>query len=198
MECVRIRRREHVPEAFAQANSCGDIPCNAGKFSCVKERVPCDAGDSARVEGRLICFAGMMRELSKRIEINPDNIAQNKNNMNSNLTPEKVLAESDAAIRVWKANAELKLKDVTFQTYDTTRSGLQAAQTQVAELENQLKTAANDRDKLMNDLNSMTIRLRTAARGYFGPDSTEYEELGGTRSSDRKKPVRKPVAAEAK
>jgi len=34
--------------------------------------------------------------------------------------------------------------------------------------------------------------ILVAAVSEFGDDSDEYEQLGGTRKSDRKKPVRKP------
>jgi len=30
------------------------------------------------------------------------------------------------------------------------------------------------------------VRTRKAIQGYFGPDSTQYAQVGGTRQSDRK------------
>jgi hypothetical protein len=39
------------------------------------------------------------------------------------------------------------------------------------------------------DLNQ---RILSAVRAIYGPDSSEYELVGGTRRSDRKKPVSKP------
>jgi len=41
-------------------------------------------------------------------------------------------------------------------------------------------------------LNDMCTIVLAAAVSEFGDDSDEYEQLGGTRKSDRKKPVRKP------
>jgi len=35
-------------------------------------------------------------------------------------------------------------------------------------------------------------RVRSSARGAFGADSDQYESVGGTRTSDRKRPTRKP------
>lgn len=43
-------------------------------------------------------------------------------------------------------------------------------------------------------LNDMCTIVLAAAVSEFGDDSDEYEQLGGTRKSDRKKPVRKPKA----
>jgi len=41
-------------------------------------------------------------------------------------------------------------------------------------------------------LNAMCTKVLSSAVGEFGEDTDEYEQLGGTRKSDRKKPVRKP------
>lgn len=73
---------------------------------------------------------------------------------------------------------------------------------------------SNDQDGYVGDvaaLNDMTIRLATrerllgelnqrylqAVKAHYGPDSSECAQVGGVRSSDRKKPVRpaKPKAA---
>jgi hypothetical protein len=39
---------------------------------------------------------------------------------------------------------------------------------------------------------TFVTRVRSSARGAFGGDSDEYASVGGTRTSDRKKPTRKP------
>lgn len=41
------------------------------------------------------------------------------------------------------------------------------------------------------DLNEFNGRILAAGAARFGPDSTEYEMLGGTRKSERKKPTKK-------
>lgn len=53
---------------------------------------------------------------------------------------------------------------------------------------------SNDIDAEENKLNEMCTKVLSVAVGQFGEDSDEYEQLGGTRKSDRKKPVRKPKA----
>jgi hypothetical protein len=42
-------------------------------------------------------------------------------------------------------------------------------------------------------LGEWVTRARSGFRAVYGPDSTQYEQAGGTRSSERKKPVRKAV-----
>jgi hypothetical protein len=107
--------------------------------------------------------------------------------MSLSIAPDKLLADADAMLRVWKANPELKLKEVGLEGYEQTRGQLQVAVGEVTELESRLSVTMMERDKLAEALNEMNTRLRSAGRGYFGPDSAEYEQLGGTRSSDRKR-----------
>jgi len=57
---------------------------------------------------------------------------------------------------------------------------------------NALRTEAmNLRDDAVARINDLTKRVRAAVKGAYGDDSTEYELVGGTRLSDRKRPVRK-------
>jgi hypothetical protein len=41
------------------------------------------------------------------------------------------------------------------------------------------------------ELNELNRRFLSAGEAHFGPDSSEYEMLGGTRKSERKRPTRK-------
>ena len=41
----------------------------------------------------------------------------------------------------------------------------------------------------------MNQRILAAVKAQFGPDSSEFELVGGVRRSDRKKPVRKAKTA---
>ena len=51
----------------------------------------------------------------------------------------------------------------------------------------------NDRDALAAELKDICVRVRAGMKGYFGADSSEYEQDGGTRASERKKPIRKSL-----
>ena len=55
-------------------------------------------------------------------------------------------------------------------------------------------------DSLQNDLDAGGVSLRdknkrmlAAVGAHYGTDSNEYERAGGTRSSERKRPTRKPT-----
>lgn len=52
------------------------------------------------------------------------------------------------------------------------------------DLQNQLQAAEN----ALQDKNK---RMLSAVEAQFGPDSTQYEQAGGTRLSERKRPARK-------
>lgn len=52
-------------------------------------------------------------------------------------------------------------------------------------------------DQLKNSLDEEEARLRektkrmlSATEAHYGPDSSEYEQVGGTRASERKKPAK--------
>jgi hypothetical protein len=69
-----------------------------------------------------------------------------------------------------------------------------ALETVVSELD-----AVNaDRTRLVNSkaeqagtLSDFIVQVRLAVKAVCGPDSSEYEMIGGTRASDRKKPKKK-------
>ena len=60
---------------------------------------------------------------------------------------------------------------------------------------NQLLAAAdgalNEFQAAEAELNELNRRFLSAGEAHYGPDSSEYEMLGGTRKSERKRPTRK-------
>jgi hypothetical protein len=65
-------------------------------------------------------------------------------------------------------------------------------------LKKQLATAVNDKDAAVKDLKARLVDVRAAVKGAYGADSNEYELVGGTRASERKKPGRKAATTAAK
>lgn len=49
----------------------------------------------------------------------------------------------------------------------------------------------NDLQREERELQTETARMLAGVGAHFGPDSSEYEQAGGTRTSERKRPVRK-------
>ena len=53
-----------------------------------------------------------------------------------------------------------------------------------------LDEQTNELDKREQRLSDFSQRITSAVRGVYGPDSNEFEQVGGVRRSDRKKPGR--------
>lgn len=49
----------------------------------------------------------------------------------------------------------------------------------------------NEKGDMAEDLSDQLVRTRSGIKGLYGNDSSEYEMVGGTRASERKKPKRK-------
>lgn len=51
----------------------------------------------------------------------------------------------------------------------------------------------NELEVIEKSLGDKNVRMLAATKAQYGPDSSEYEQVGGTRRSDRKRPAaRKP------
>jgi len=59
-----------------------------------------------------------------------------------------------------------------------------------------LDDETNQLDSLEQQLEDLNQRVLAAIKAQYGPDSSEFEQVGGTRRSDRKRPARaaKPPA----
>lgn len=106
----------------------------------------------------------------------------------------KVIAEAEALIAALRP-LESKLdfgKNLTLQAYiaktDATRGLLAAVNTLIAQLETARSVFATGE----NELGDMSRRMRKGVLVQFGSDSNEFESVGGVRTSDRKRPSRRP------
>ena len=52
----------------------------------------------------------------------------------------------------------------------------------------QLQNALDDNERSLRDKNA---RMLSATEAQYGPDSSQYEQAGGTRTSERKRPTKK-------
>jgi peptidoglycan hydrolase CwlO-like protein len=115
-----------------------------------------------------------------------------------------VLSDSNKVEKVWGKNPSLALGSdsdpknpkVSHVEYQKAISALTGLQGQIDDLRSQLDDLLNKRNDAAKSLSQLNTRALSAIRGIFGPDSSEYEAAGGTRASERKKPVRtaKPKA----
>ena len=110
-----------------------------------------------------------------------------------------VLSDAAKIEKVWVKNPSMtlgsdtdpsnpKVSHVEYQKAITTVEGYSSS---IEDLRSQLDELLNKRNDSAKVLSQLNTRGLSAIRGIFGPDSSEYELAGGTRASERKRPVRK-------
>src|SRR5258708_2400145 len=97
-----------------------------------------------------------------------------------------VLSEAEQLIRVWNANTDFTLGETTPATVQAMLTDLRHKQTLVDETRTVLTGQVDELDDKIADVNAVITRGRSGIRALFGPDSTQYNQLDGTRLSDRK------------
>ena len=115
--------------------------------------------------------------------------------MKTTTNPAEIIADAQKVVGVCKANVDFKLKDFTTESVEKDCSDLDKLVLLIATKEQEITPLRNQRDTLAARLKDFAVRGRSGLKGYFGADSTQYEQAGGTRTSERKKPVRKPKAS---
>lgn len=110
----------------------------------------------------------------------------------------RVIKEANSIAFVWRENPDFHLGNITLEEVHRTIERLTELDDQIRGLRIDLVGAINQRDDTARALNEIVVRARSGIRGFFGPDSTQYEQAGGTRSSERKPRKRKvqPAAEE--
>jgi len=109
-----------------------------------------------------------------------------------------VLNEANKVVDTWTANPDFKLGTVTLESFTQARTDLQSADLAVETKRTELSALMNNRDTRLAALTELVSRARAGFKAVYGPDSTQYEQAGGTRKSERASGLRraaKPVAA---
>jgi hypothetical protein len=111
--------------------------------------------------------------------------------MPSKYPVEVVLAASDQAVRVWTDNPTFTLGEVTLQSLQAKVATVRQKRDQLESLRMQVTSLTNELNEGVKDLASINTRAKSGVRATYGPNSTQYEQIGGVRQSERKKPTRK-------
>jgi len=104
---------------------------------------------------------------------------------------ETVLADGEQIERVWTENPTFSLGDITLAKLKTKITDLRAKRDEAETLRTQLTALANDLNAQTSELAGIVTRARSGFRAVYGPDSTQYEQAGGTRASERKRRSKK-------
>ncbi len=105
-----------------------------------------------------------------------------------------IITDSEQIARVWTDNPTFSLGEVTLSDLQSKITGLREKRDQTETLRTQLTALTNELNEQTNELASIITRARSGFRAFYGPGSTQYEQAGGTRASERKRPSsKKPV-----
>lgn len=74
---------------------------------------------------------------------------------------------------------------------ETRIAALEAKVSELDALNAERTQLVNEKGDIAEDLSDYIVQVRAVVKGLFGDDSSEYEMVGGTRSSERKKAKRK-------
>jgi hypothetical protein len=112
--------------------------------------------------------------------------------MRRKVTPQRVLANLENVISAWEANADFKMNDeITLAKLKAQRDKLTDCIVEVTSKRTELTGLTSDRDDCAAACAELVTRVRSSFRGFYGPNSKQYEQAGGTRTSARKKPARR-------
>jgi len=100
---------------------------------------------------------------------------------------DKLQAEADQLIRVWNANPIFSLGDVSLDTFQTLVNAFKDSRSDTQDLKTQLMTSVDETHGKAEQVAQVIMRARAGIRAYFGADSTQYEQIGGVRTSQRKR-----------
>jgi hypothetical protein len=107
--------------------------------------------------------------------------------MPSKYSPDTVLANSEQIARVWTENPTFTLGEVTLTILQSRITDLRQKRDRIETLRTQLTALNNEVTQQASELADINTRALSGYRAVYGPDSTQYEQAGGTRRSERKR-----------
>lgn len=109
--------------------------------------------------------------------------------------PPDTLGQAAAILTACKQiSPDMKAGAMTQEAFVYELEQTQSIQAQINGLELQLIDLRNKRDQRLTGIWETVKRVRAMIKGTYGDDSAEYEMIGGTRMSERKKAIRKQAA----
>jgi hypothetical protein len=110
--------------------------------------------------------------------------------MSKNITDNNLVSDAKSVLKFWEDHPEINLNETTAAQFRKAQSAFQKITDEIAHEEIELSAKMTERDQLAKSVRVSISRVRSGVRAYFGPDSKEYEQVGGTRSSTKKRRVR--------
>ena len=111
--------------------------------------------------------------------------------MPNRYTIESVLTECDKIVRVWTDNPTFALGEITLAGLQAEIAGAREKRERLEALRMQLTALNNDLNEAASRLAAKRTRALSGLRAVYGPNSTQYEQGGGTRQSEKRRTTRK-------
>ncbi len=103
----------------------------------------------------------------------------------------ETLTQARKVADIWKDNPNFTLENMRLEDYVPFFTATETLDKSCAQRETELDGLKANRDDQIRKLHDLVMRFRSGMRAYFGPDSPQYEQAGGTRTSSRKSTGRK-------
>jgi hypothetical protein len=101
-----------------------------------------------------------------------------------------VLSNNERLARVWTDNPTFALGEVTLPNLQTKMTGVREKRERLEALKMQVTALTNELTDDVNALAAIYTRGLSGLRATYGPNSTQYEQGGGTRTDARKRASR--------
>ena len=101
------------------------------------------------------------------------------------LNANDILEQAEQIARVWTENKDFTLGEVTLPKLQKMISDFRDKRGQIEDTRTRLTALTNESNELATALNQINTRAMSGYRAVYGPDSTQYEQAGGTRTSER-------------
>lgn len=111
--------------------------------------------------------------------------------MPSRYPADTVLSNCERIARVWVDNPTFTLGEVTLKSLQDKITGTRDKRERLEGLKMQVTALSNELGNDVNELAAIYTRALSGLRAVYGPNSTQYEQGGGTRADERKRPARK-------
>ncbi|MDT7603238.1 MAG: hypothetical protein QOF61_1235 [Acidobacteriota bacterium] len=102
-----------------------------------------------------------------------------------------VLTNSERIARVWAENPTFTLGEVTLKSLQDRIAAVREKRERLEGLKMQVTALSNELGEDVTVLAGICTRGLSGLRAVYGPNSTQYEQGGGTRTDERRRAARK-------
>ena len=96
------------------------------------------------------------------------------------------LTDAQRILDTWTANADFSMGDINLKQFTAARDEFAALSESIDTKRHELQGLLDDRDDQGKALRDLITRARSGFRAFYGPDSAQYDQAGGVRTSERK------------